>query len=97
MSDSMSIHETAATPSVTLAVVVTRTSLCNDCRAVRVSLPEPTLGLLFSFGGGDVAPGTYASTYTYLGSRLIPGTDKRAQTSLRTYVAHNTYPTLAHT
>ena len=82
------IHETAATPSVTLAVVVTRTSLCNDCRAVRVSLPEPVLGLLFFFRG---------STYTYLGSRLIPGTNKRAQTSLRTYVAHNTYPTLAHT
>ena len=82
------IHETAATPSVTLAVVVTRTSLCNDCRAVRVSLPEPVLGLLFFFRG---------STYTYLGSRLIPGTNKRAQTSLRTYVAHNTYPTLAYT
>ena len=40
------IHETAATPSVTLAVVVTRTLLCNDCRAVRVSLPEPVRGLV---------------------------------------------------
>ena len=41
------IHETAATPSVTLAVVVRRTSLCNDCRAVRVSLPdEPVRGLV---------------------------------------------------
>ena len=43
------IHETAGTPSVTLAVVVTRTLLCNDYRAVRVSLPEPVLGLLFFF------------------------------------------------
>ena len=72
------IHETAATPSVTLAVVVTRTSLCNDCRAVRVSLPEPALGLLFFFGGRGCSPGTYVSTYTYLGSRLIPGTYVRA-------------------
>ena len=40
---------------------------------------------------------TCVCTYTYLGSRLIPGTNKRAYTSLRTYVAHNTYPTLART
>ena len=46
------IHETAATPSVTLAVVVTRTLLCNDCRAVRVSLPEPVLGFCSFLGGG---------------------------------------------
>ena len=63
------IHETAATPSVTLAVVVTRTSLCNDCRALRVSLPEPVQGLLFFFWGRGCSPGTYVSTYTYLGSR----------------------------
>ena len=31
---------------------------------------------------------TDVSTYTYLGSRRIPGTNKRAQSSLRTYVAH---------
>ena len=49
------IHETAATPSVTLAVVVTRTSLCNDCRAVRVSLPEPVRDLVFFVWGGDVS------------------------------------------
>ena len=63
------IHETAGTPSVTLTVVVTRTLLCNDCRVVRVSLPEPVLGLLFFILGRGCSPGTYVSTYTYLGSR----------------------------
>ena len=66
MSDSIDIHETAATPSVTLAVVVTRTSLCNDCRVVRVSLPEPVLGLLFFFFGGGVA-----LVHTYLHIRIL--------------------------
>ena len=60
------IHETAGTPSVTLAVVVTRTLLCNDGRAVRVSLPEPVLGLLFFLGGGDVA-----LVHTYLHVRIL--------------------------
>ena len=60
------IHETAATHSVTLAVVVTRTSLCNDCRAVRVSLPEPVLGLLFFVWVGDVA-----LVHTYLNIRIL--------------------------
>ena len=52
-------------PSVTLAEVVTRTSLCDDCRAVRVSLPEPVRGLLF-FGGGDEA-----LVHTYLHIRIL--------------------------
>ena len=60
------IHETAGTPSVTLAVVVTRTLLCNDSRAVRVSLPEPVQGLLFFFLGGDVAV-----VHTYLHIRIL--------------------------
>ena len=64
------IHETAATPSVTLAVVVTRTSLCNDCRAVRVSLPESVLGLLFFFGVGDVE-----LVHTYLHIRILGQTN----------------------
>ena len=60
------IHETAGTPSVTLTVVVASTLLCNDCRVVRVSLPEPVLGLLFFFGGGDVA-----LVHTYLHIRIL--------------------------
>ena len=74
------IQETAGTPSVTLTVVVASTLLCNDCRVVRVSLPEPVLGLLFFLGGRGCSPGTYVSTYTYLGSRA----------EIRTYVVHNT-------
>ena len=66
MSDSIDIHERAATPSVTLAVVARRTSMCNDCRAVRVSLPEPVLGLLIFFLGGDVA-----LVHTYLHTRIL--------------------------
>ena len=61
------IHETAGTPSVTLAVVVTRTLLCNV--ALCVCRSEPVLGLLFFFFGRGCSPGTYVSTYTYLGSR----------------------------
>ena len=58
-----SIHETAATPSVSLAAVVTRTLLCIVCRAVRVSLPERVLGVLFLFFG-DVA---LVHTYLHIG------------------------------
>ena len=55
------------------------------------------LGLLFFVWGGRCRPGTFVSTYTYLWSRLTRYKQTWSHNSLRTYVAHNTYPTLAHT